>query len=90
MRAAVLALLTAVVLSGCNNSCQRLCVRMKTFAEDCGHTVSDAELDACIDQEDAASSEDKDVCSEFGDLGSIQTRWDCEVAGDYWGGGGGS
>ena len=78
-------LVTALLLAGCNNSCQRVCVRMKTFAEDCGFQVSDAELDACLDEQSTASKDDRAICKDFGDAGTIERTWDCEVVADYWG-----
>ena len=83
-------LMTSVLLAGCNNPCQRVCVRMQTFAEDCGFQVSDAELDACINEQAAPSSDDRAICKEFGDAGTIERTWDCEVAADYWGAGSGT
>lgn len=83
MRLAVSLLLGTVLLAGCNNPCQRTCARMKNFAEECGFNVSDAEFDACIDEQSAATKEDKETCREFGS--NIERTWDCDVAAEYWG-----
>ena len=44
------ALLAGVIgLGACRGPCEKVCVNLATYAEECGFTVSDAELDARID-----------------------------------------
>ena len=38
-----------VLLGGCQNSCQQICGRMAKFAEGCGHTVPQEQVQACIE-----------------------------------------
>lgn len=90
MRVVPFALLAALATSSCRNPCQDLCVQMKLFAEDCGHTVPDSELDACIAEQELISNEAKDTCREDGDLGTIEQTWDCDTIAVYWGAGTGS
>lgn len=85
MRVPTAAMALVLLASSCNNPCQRVCVRMQTFAEDCGFKVADAEVDACLDEQADASSEDKKTCRESGDLATIERTWDCAEAEKYWG-----
>lgn len=87
MRVAPFALVAALALTGCRNPCQDLCVQMKLYAEDtCGFTVPDAELDACISDQAIVTAEEKDICRETGDQGSIENSWDCDALAVYFGG----
>lgn len=91
MRWSVLAVLVCgLALGGCRNSCQLLCVRMAKVAEDeCGFTVPDEQLTACIDaQAGSESKDDRATCREFGDVDAIKNEWSCEQLGAYWGAGG--
>lgn len=73
-------------LGGCRNACQDLCVRLADYAtEDCGFTVSDAELSTCIDAEAEASADERRVCRDFGSATTIRDEWTCEDLGVYWG-----
>ena len=76
-----------LLLAGCNNPCQQLCVRMAAYAEECGFTVSDAELDACLTQEaDIADAEERKVCADYGNAETIRQRLSCDDLAEYWGG----
>jgi hypothetical protein len=59
---------------------------MARFAEDeCGFTVSEAEVDECIDsQRGDASSGDRVACREFGNERSIEEEWGCEELEGYF------
>ncbi len=70
------------VLAGCQNPCQQLCVRMADYAEECAFTVSDADLDACIEAQ--SPPEDPAVCRDFGNAAQIREEWTCEDLGIYF------
>lgn len=71
--------------TGCSNPCQAICHDMADYAEQCGFTVADGELDACMDAFSASSLPDgqKDVCKEHG--GNLEEEWTCQDVGDYFG-----
>lgn len=72
-------------LGGCRNACQDICVRMADYAtEECGFTVSDAELGSCLDEQGQVSADDRKVCRDFGDSTTIRDEWSCEDLGEYW------
>lgn len=64
-------------------------MNLATYAEECGFTVSDAELDACIAGQKDAASEQKDACREYGDPAVIRNEWTCDDLAVYWDGSGG-
>ena len=72
---------------GCQNACQEICGRMADYAtEDCGITVADSEIDACVERQSAdAEREELKVCRDFGDAEVIRAQWSCEDLADYWG-----
>jgi len=35
-------------LSGCRNSCQRVCIELRDYAEECGVTIPDGQFKDCI------------------------------------------
>ena len=83
MRLALLALTLA--LPACQNSCQAICGRMARFAEDCGQTVPQDQVRACIDaQSGSASSEDRQTCRSFGSLSNIESEWTCDDIAVYF------
>lgn len=87
MRVAFIASL-ALLLPGCNNACQDICLEMARFAErNCGITVPDDEVDACIEaQAGEASKDDRQACREFGNQSSIEEEWGCEELESYFSG----
>ena len=87
MRAGALAIAAIVGLTaGCRNSCQEVCVRMADYAEECGFTVPEAELDACIEaQASDLDAADKQACREFGTPELIRNEWTCDDLALYWG-----
>lgn len=85
MRLLTTLILCSISLSGCQNSCQSLCVRMAKFADECGYNVPDEQVDACIEsQKGSASSEDRSVCREFGNLATIEEEWTCDDVSIYF------
>ena len=71
--------------TGCSNPCQAICHDMADYAEQCGFTVVDGELDACMDSFSNANLSDgqKDVCREHGS--NLEEEWTCQDVGDYFG-----
>ena len=80
MRATIALMLCGLMLSGCNNSCQMLCVRIAKVAEtDCGIPVPDEDIATCIDrQAGAASRDDRATCRSSNSLADIRAEWSCE------------
>ena len=80
MRATIALMLGGLMLGGCNNSCQMLCVRIAKVAEaDCGIPVPDEDIAACIDrQAGAASRDDRGTCRSSNSLDDIRAEWSCE------------
>ena len=80
MRATIALMLCGLMLSGCNNSCQMLCVRIAKVAEtDCGIPVPDEDIATCIDrQAGAASRDDRATCRSSNSLDDIRAEWSCE------------
>lgn len=77
-----LAALTLAALGGCRNACQDICVRMADYAEECGFSVPDAELEACLDEQ--AGADDRAVCRDYGSAQAIRDEWTCAEMGEYW------
>lgn len=69
-------LVALVFLGACNSPCQRVCVRMAEYADECGFAVSDAELDACLDDE--FSSDAESTCRQTGDPQILRDQLSCE------------
>jgi hypothetical protein len=68
--------LFAVLLSACNTPCQTLCVRMADYATECGYDVSDADLDACLDEQ--ATADDQGACRQASDPVTLRNEWSCD------------
>ena len=62
-----------------------ICMDMASYAEDCGYTVADGEIDECMDafKNNKLPEGQKDVCKEFG--GDLEDEWNCQDVGDYFG-----
>lgn len=83
-----------LLLAGCRNSCQQLCVEIRDFARsECDLEFPDAEFDACIDAYAGVDKLQKQQCSDG--VGQVSEEWDCdqveiyfegEVGGDGGGG----
>ncbi len=58
---------------------------MADFADECGFTIPDSELDACIEEQADESGDDKRLCKDFGDAETIRNNWTCEELEEYWG-----
>lgn len=71
-------LLTAVMMmaSGCKNPCQSLCVEMAAYAEECGLTVSDSDVQSCVD--DQKDADDQGSCRRVGGAETLRQEWTCD------------
>ena len=69
---------TICVVAGCENSCQNLCVQMADYSEDCGRTITEAELQACIDEQSSAGPAELQVCRDYGLPDVVRRQWTCD------------
>ena len=90
MRKLVLIAVTLAASSGCSNPCQQVCLRMDSYAEECGLNVPESEVDSCVDLYKSPAKEDVEFCRDYGDLDTIKRQWSCEDLEDYWGAGAGT
>lgn len=73
-----LLLLGTALLWGCDNSCQALCVQMAEFSAECGRTISDAELETCMDDFASPAAEERQSCRDFGNPDVLRREWTCD------------
>jgi len=83
MRALALLLIVGGSM-GCRNSCQRLCVRLHAYAEECGLDVDEDELVSCIEDEDSVDKDSRQLCGEHGSAEALRAAWSCEDLAVYW------
>jgi hypothetical protein len=73
-----------MALVGCNNPCQQLCDEIASFATECGYSITDDQIDQCMD--DHASGELRDgteeVCDEYKD--ELRAEWTCDDVAVYF------
>jgi len=77
--------LAAVLMTGCNNNCQDLCVEVKRFAEsECGQEWSGEDLQECRDNHSRSNvpKETREACGEI--KGSVEDEWTCDEVDDYF------
>lgn len=88
MRRILLTTLAApLIIAGCKAPCQSLCDEMAAYAEECGFSASEADLDTCY-QENArqvTSAESQDACQEYTD--DLRSEWTCDDLAVYFDGG---
>ena len=72
-----------LLLVGCKSPCDKLCDNLSAYAQECGFTVPEADVDACVT---ALESEDAGVCRDFGTAESIRTQWTCDDLEVYFSG----
>lgn len=65
-----------LALSACKTPCQQLCVEMASYAEECGLTVSDDQLQTCLDEQSA--DQDQGACRRTGEPETLRTEWSCD------------
>ena len=80
----VLAALFLAVVPGCGNPCPAVCDEMANFARDCGYTVTDAEIEECMEDQSSPTADERDVCRQFGDRAFLRATWDCIEIGRYY------
>jgi len=81
-------LLAIVVLTGCGNPCQDICVEMSRYADDCGLTVDRDALLTCRDAQAEPTEDELGACQEWSDPDTIREWWSCEdLAENYENGG---
>jgi uncharacterized Fe-S cluster-containing MiaB family protein len=86
MRQASLLIVALLAAAGCRNSCQQICVRMADYADECGFSVPDDQLAACIDEQASGlEKEDRQACRDFGTPEAIRNEWTCDELARYWG-----
>ena len=85
MRHVLPILLLLPLLHGCKNSCQQICTRMASYAEDeCGMFVSPDEISCCISaQAGSNSAGDRATCRQYGSVEDIADTWTCNDLEDY-------
>jgi hypothetical protein len=74
----------ALAASGCQNACQEICGRMAKYAEDCGITIPDEDIDTCRDEQAEAESEELKSCRQNGSAEDIRNTWSCETLQEYF------
>ena len=85
MRAKILAtVLFPLTLAACKAPCQALCDEMATFAEGCGQSISEAELDTCYENNarSTTSRDAQDVCAE--NIDALTEEWTCDDLSVYF------
>jgi len=84
-----LALPPLVALVGCKSPCQSLCDEMATYADECGFSYSEADLDTCYEDNArrVTSAESQDTCREYTD--DLRVEWTCDDLSVYFNSGGG-
>lgn len=86
MKATLITITAIFVLTACKNDCQDICTEMAAYAEECGFTVSDEEVDACLAEQKEANDVNLDVCDEMGGAETIRDEWPCDEMALYWDG----
>jgi len=73
----------ALLLAGCQNECQQICLDMADYAEsDCDKTFSEDQIDECLKSFADPTEKQLDNCATYGSR--ISEEWSCEDIGDYF------
>jgi hypothetical protein len=81
-----LMLLSFAWLTACDNACQSICTRMARYAEDCGYTVAEGDLEDCkAEQSTPEARELNGVCRDYNSQATIEAEYTCEEIAFYWG-----
>jgi hypothetical protein len=80
--------LIPLTVAACKAPCQSLCDEMSALAQDCGQSVSEAELDTCYENNarGTTSRDAQDVCAE--NIDALRDEWTCDDLTVYFGDGG--
>ena len=78
----VLPLLILVV--GCRNECQELCLDMAALADECGQSWSEEQVDSCLEEYSTRNQEktDLEVCEA--ERPYLQDEWNCDWLEEYF------
>jgi hypothetical protein len=72
-----------LLLGGCRNDCEQLCVDMAAHAEeDCNKTFPDKQLQSCKDKYADASDQQLDTCKNLAP--KLQDEWGCDKINEYF------
>lgn len=77
-RSMTMAMVAVLGIAGCDNACQALCVNLADYGDECGAPWSQAEIDACIDDQGSASASDVKTCQDFGTPDRLRREWSCD------------
>jgi hypothetical protein len=84
--ATVTPLLALVLLSACDNSCQKICTRMARYAEECGFQVAEGDLADCKSEQGTPEARElRAVCRDYNARSTIQAEYSCDDVAFYWG-----
>ncbi len=73
----------ALMLTGCQNECQQVCLTMADYAEtDCEKTFPEAQVDACLEKFSTATEKELETCATYGDR--VSEEWSCADIGEYF------
>lgn len=66
-----------IMLMGCRNPCQKLCLDIRDFAQDeCGITVPEEQVQACLKDQRQVEREKAESCMIAAP--SLQEEWECD------------
>jgi hypothetical protein len=73
-----------LLLSGCRNDCQQLCLEMAEYAEsECNKTFPDAQLKSCQEKYADASDQKLEACASYGPR--LKDEWEgCDQINEYF------
>lgn len=74
----------SLVLVACSNPCEELCLRMADYAESCGYSVPESEIDACVEAQASVSKDDAQTCRDNGTAEQIRDEWACDELAPYF------
>ena len=66
-----------IMLMGCRNPCQKLCLDIRDYAQDeCGITVPEDQVKACLKEQRQVEREQAESCMIAAP--SLQEEWECD------------
>ena len=72
-------MLVLLVLAGCNNACQQICVELANYAQDdCGLTVTQDQITECQESQADLPEGRNEQCLEVADPEYIREWWTCD------------
>ncbi len=67
-----------LLVSGCDNPCQSLCVNLADYGDECGAPWTDGDIDACVDDQSNPSADDARTCRDYGTPERLRREWTCD------------